>query len=375
MMKVLITGANGFVGKNLVSTLMYDEEIEIIKYTRQDSLETLYKYCSEVDFIVHLAGVNRTENSDDFYATNESLTETIVKYLKDSNNLIPILLSSSIQSDLDNDYGKSKKAGEQIVLDYSKEHGVPVYVYKLPNLFGKWGKPFYNSVVATWCHLISHDEEIQINDPSIELELVYIDDFISAIISNIKAEKRDIKDYYTVEVSYHKTLGEIADLLHEFKENRVNLNISNMNDEFTSKLYSTYLSYLPTDKFSYPLLMHSDSRGSFTELLKAKSFGQVSVNVAKAYETKGEHWHHSKNEKFIVIKGKASIKFRHIFSEEVIEYIVSDEQFEVVDIPTGYTHNITNLGEEDLVTIMWVNELFDPNDTDTHPEKVVIENE
>lgn len=374
-MKVLITGANGFVGKNLVSTLMYDEEIEIIKYTRQDSLETLYKYCSEVDFIVHLAGVNRTENSDDFYATNESLTETIVKYLKDSNNLIPILLSSSIQSDLDNDYGKSKKAGEQIVLDYSKEHGVPVYVYKLPNLFGKWGKPFYNSVVATWCHLISHDEEIQINDPSIELELVYIDDFISAIISNIKAEKRDIKDYYNVEVSYHKTLGEIADLLHEFKENRVNLNISNMNDEFTSKLYSTYLSYLPTDKFSYPLLMHSDSRGSFTELLKAKSFGQVSVNVAKAYETKGEHWHHSKNEKFIVIKGKASIKFRHIFSEEVIEYIVSDEQFEVVDIPTGYTHNITNLGEEDLVTIMWVNELFDPNDTDTHPEKVVIENE
>ncbi len=372
-MKVLITGANGFVGKNLVSTLQYDDSIEIIKYTRQDSLETLKQYCETSDFIVHLAGVNRTTNVDDFYDTNESLTETIIRYLEESNNLIPILLSSSIQSDLDNDYGKSKKAGEDIVLEYSKRNKVPTYIYKLPNLFGKWGKPFYNSVIATWCHLIAHDEEIDINDRNIEIEFVYIDDFIKSIISNIKDEERNIQKYYNISPSYKKTLGEIADTLYEFKENRKNLHISKMDDEFTSKLYSTYLSYLPEDKFSYPLTMHSDSRGSFTELLKAKSFGQVSVNVAKAHETKGEHWHHSKNEKFIVIKGKASIKFRHIFSNEVIEYVVSDEKFEVVDIPTGYTHNITNLLDEDLVTIMWVNELFDPNDTDTYFEKVEVE--
>ena len=370
-MKVLVTGANGFVGKNLISTLNYRNDVEIIKYTREDSLETLYEYCSEVDFIVHLAGVNRTNNSGDFYKTNETLTETIVKNLKESGNLIPILLSSSIQSNLDNDYGKSKKAGEEIVLEYSQDTKTPVYIYKLPNLFGKWGKPFYNSVVATWCHLITHDEEIEISNRDVELELVYIDDFVHSIIKNIDETDRDFKDFYTVSPSYHKNLGEIADLLYEFEDNRKSLHISTMSDEFTSKLYSTYLSYLPTTRFSYPLTMHSDPRGSFTEILKAKSFGQVSVNVAKAYETKGEHWHHSKNEKFIVIKGKASIKFRHIFSEEVIEYIVSDESFEVVDIPTGYTHNITNLGEDDLVTIMWVNELFDPNDTDTYQEKVV----
>lgn len=369
-MKVLITGANGFVGKNLMSTLNYRQDIEILTYTRKDTLETLYSYCSEADFIVHLAGVNRTSNNDDFYATNESLTETIVKNLIQSNNIIPILLSSSIQSDLDNDYGKSKKAGEEIVLDYSKTYNVPVYVYKLPNLFGKWGKPFYNSVVATWCHLITHKEAIEISDRDIQLELVYIDDFVSSIIKNIDLKKREMNDFYTVKPSYHKTLGDIADLLYEFEENRDTLHISNMADEFTSKLYSTYLSYLPVVRFKYSLMMHEDSRGSFTELLKANSFGQVSVNVAKANETKGEHWHHSKNEKFIVIKGKASIKFRHIFSDEVIEIIVSEEKFEVVDIPTGYTHNITNLGDEDLITIMWVNELYDPSDTDTYFEKV-----
>ena len=372
-MKLLITGSNGFVAKNLISSLKYQEDIELLLYNRSSTNDDLKKYCLEADFVIHLAGVNRSESDDDFFNTNKGLTELIIDYLEEANNLVPILLSSSIQAELDNVYGKSKKAGEEIIIDYGKRNNVPVYIYQLENLFGKWSKPFYNSVVATWCFSIARDEEIVVNDENYEITLLYIDDLIKDIINKIYLEDRVFDTYYQVNPTYKTTLGIIRDTLFEFKENRKSLYIANMSDELTSKLYSTYLSYLPTDDFSYPLITHSDSRGSFTELLKAHSFGQVSVNVSAPYEVKGEHWHHSKNEKFIVLKGKASIKFRNIFSDEVIEYIVSDKKFEVVDIPTGYTHNIANLLDEDLVTLMWVNEVFDPSDTDTHVDLVEVE--
>ena len=365
-MKLLITGSNGFVAKNLISSLKYQEDTELLLYNRSNTNDDLKRYCQEADFVIHLAGVNRSESSDDFYDTNKGLTELIIDYLEEANNLVPILLSSSIQAELDNVYGKSKKAGEDLIINYSKKNNVPVYIYQLENLFGKWSRPFYNSVVATWCHSIARDEEIVVNDENYEITLLYIDDLVKDIIEKINLEERTFETYYQVSPTYKTTLGIIRDTLYEFKENRKSLYIADMSDELTLKLYSTYLSYLPTDDFSYPLLTHSDSRGSFTELLKAKSFGQVSVNVSAPFEVKGEHWHHSKNEKFIVLKGKASIKFRNIYSDEVIEYIVSDKKFEVVDIPTGYTHNIANLLDEDLVTLMWVNEVFDPSDSDTH---------
>lgn len=369
-MKILITGANGFVGKNLVSALEYSDDIEILSYTRKDTEETLSKYTKDCDFVVHLAGVNRSENVKDFYDVNQDLTKRLIDSLITNNNMVPILISSSIQSALDNDYGISKKAGEELVLEYSREYDVPVYIYKLPNLFGKWSKPFYNSVIATWAHQISRDEEISISDPNYEITFVYIDDYIEEIKNRIFESNRMMKDEYFVEPTYTKSLKEVSDLMIEFKESRINRFISDMSDDFTRKLYSTYLSYLDEDNFKYDLITHSDDRGSFTEILKSYESGQVSINVNKAYETKGEHFHHTKTEKFIVVKGKASIKFRNIFDNHIIELVVSDKKLEVVDIPPGYTHNITNLLDEDLITVMWVNEPYDPKKSDTFIKEV-----
>lgn len=368
-MKVLVTGANGFVAKNLISTLEYMDNVEVLAFSRADDLATLKVYCSEADFVVHLAGVNRTENVNDFYDINSNLTEIMLSYLKASNNQAPILLSSSIQAELDNDYGKSKKIGEDIVRNYGIENNVKTYILRLPNLFGKWSKPFYNSVIATWCHQVSRSETLEISNPDYSLNLLYVDDLVQHIIDIISGKVSE-QEANKLQPIYTKTLQEIADLLYEFEENKKNRYISDMADGFTKKLYSTYLSFLAVDNFKYPLITHSDERGSFTELVKAQSFGQVSVNVSSAYETKGEHYHHTKNEKFIVISGKASIKFRNIYTDEVIEYIVSEDKYEVVDIPPGYTHNITNLLEKDLVTIMWVNEPFDPNTPDTYQKLV-----
>lgn len=370
-MKVLITGSKGFVGKNLVSTLLYMDDFEILTYDREDDVQVLKEHTKVCDFVVHLAGVNRPENKSDFYRGNADLIKTLISCLEENDNKSPILVSSSIQAELDNDYGKSKKAGEDFLIDYGKKTGVKIFIYRLPNLFGKWSRPFYNSVVATWSHQISRNEKIEISNPDHIMHLVYIDDLVKEIIAAINNEGNQVvDDYYAVPLSYKITLKKLAETLAYFKESRNNRYIANMADELTSKLYSTYLNYLPKDDFSYPLVMHSDDRGSFSEFVKSDYAGQVSINVSKANEAKGEHWHHSKNEKFLVVKGKASIKFRDIFEEEVIEYIVSDEKFEVVDIPTGYTHNITNLKNEDLITIMWVNEPFNPNSPDTYFKKV-----
>lgn len=371
-MKVLITGSNGFVGKNLLTTLKYIKDIELLTYNRQDDMALLEKHCMECDFVVHLAGVNRPQNIKDFYSVNVNLTANLLTKLKKHNNKAPILMSSSIQAESNNDYGKSKKAAEQLLINYGKTEGVNIFIYRLTNLFGKWAKPFYNSVVATWCHQISRGEEIEVSDPDHLMEFIYIDDLVSEIIAAINNKPYQLKEnYYQVPTSYQITLGLLAKTLKSFKNSRNNFFIENMGDDLTKKLYSTYLNYLPVDDFSYPLVSHQDKRGSFTEVIKSKYAGQVSVNVSKAQETKGEHWHHSKNEKFLVVKGKALIQFREIFKEEIIEYVLSDEKFEIVDIPTGYTHNITNIGSGDLITIMWSNEPYNPEKADTYYEKVI----
>lgn len=369
-MNVIVTGSNGFVGKNLVATLNTMENIEVYEFNRQTSDDEFEGMCADADFIFHLAGVNRPENTDEFKKGNTDLTKQLVEKLEALNNPVPILLSSSIQAELDNSYGKSKLAAEKIIKEYEKNNEVKTLVYRLPNLFGKWSKPNYNSVVATFCHNIAHDKEIQVNDPNVELELAYIDDVINEFISAMNSNGNEKNGIGFIPITHKVTLGELASLIKSFKNSRTNRMIPNMNDSFVKKLYSTYLTYLSKDNFSYPLIMHGDERGSFTEFTKSKQGGQVSINVSKPGITKGGHWHHTKNEKFLVVSGQAIIRFRHVFSDEIIEYEVSENKLEVVDIPPGYTHSIENIESKDLVTVMWVNELFDPDNTDTYPLEV-----
>jgi len=276
------------------------------------------------------------------------------------------MLASSIQAELDNPYGVSKKAGEDLLFNYGKETGAKVLIYRFPNVFGKWCRPNYNSAVATFCHNVAHDLPIQVNDRSVNMTLVYIDDVVRELIAALEGKPARVGEFCSVPVEHRITLGEIVDLIYSFKESRGSLQIADLSDEFTKKLYSTYLSYLPVDGFSYPLKMNVDERGSFTEFLKSPDRGQVSINISKPGITKGQHWHHTKNEKFLVVSGKGVIRFRKIDEEKVHEYFVSSEKLEVVDIPVGYTHNIENLGEIDMVTIMWVNEVFDPERPDTY---------
>lgn len=369
-MNILVTGAQGFIGRNLVETLKNKENYEVFEIDRETEQEKIKEYLKIADFIFHLAGVNRTNDQSEFMEGNKGLIVEIVEQLESLENYPPILFTSSIQATLENPYGKSKRAGENVVLDYAKNNNIDSYVYRLPNLFGKWSRPNYNSVIATFCHNISRGKEIQINNPSVELTLAYIDDVIDEFIAALNGKAHKKNNYYSIPVRYEVQLGEIADLLYSFKESRNNRMIPDMSNKFIKKLYSTYLSYLPKEDFSYPLLMHEDERGSFTEFVKSPEAGQVSINVSKEGITKGDHWHHTKNEKFLVVKGEGLIRFREIGTEEIIEYKVSDKKLEVVDIPVGYTHSIVNTGKEDMVTVMWVNELFDPNHPDTYSLEV-----
>ncbi|MFW3496700.1 NAD-dependent epimerase/dehydratase family protein [Aerococcus viridans] len=364
-MNILITGANGFVGKNLVATLEQDNQYTLLKVTRDTSVDELADYATKADFVFHLAGVNRPQDDAEFKKGNVHFTQNLLKALANANNQAPIVLASSIQAENDSPYGMSKKAGEDLVYQYGRDNDIPVFIYRLPNLFGKWSKPNYNSVIATFSYKIARNEEITINDSEVELNLVYIDDLIEEFLRAIEGIPTKDGKYCIVPVAYKKKLGLIAELLKEFKSSRHNRIISNLNDEFVLKLYSTYLNFLPEDDFAYSLVMHEDQRGSFTEMIKSPYAGQVSVNVSKPGVTKGEHWHHTKNEKFLVVSGQGLIRFRDYFSDEIIEYNVSSEKLEVVDIPTGYTHSIVNTGDSDMVTIMWVNEMFDPNNPDT----------
>lgn len=364
-MKILVTGANGFIGKNLVAKLNQLKTYELILIDKDNTKEELKNALLEAEFIFHLAGINRPKDEKEFFEGNSGLTGEIVNILKANKKSTPIAITSSIQADLDNAYGKSKKLAEEELLIYSTDVNSKVFIYRLPNVFGKWCRPNYNSAVATFCHNIARGEEIWISDPSREMTLVYVDDVVRCLISSVE-NKDSLSGYVNIDIEHKVTLGEIVELLNSFVESRKNLMVPNMEDEFTKKLYSTYLSYLPEDKFSYPLKMNVDNRGSFTEFLKTSDRGQVSINISKPGITKGNHWHHTKNEKFLVVSGEGIIKFRKIDSEEIIEYKVSGERLEVVDIPVGYTHNIINTGTSDMVTVMWVNEIFNPEKPDTY---------
>ncbi|WP_097014273.1 capsular polysaccharide biosynthesis protein CapF [Anaerocolumna aminovalerica] len=365
-MKILITGAKGFIGKNLIAELKNRKYNDIFEYDKETDLVLLGKYCKEADFVFHLAGENRPKDNSEFMKGNFEFTSTLLENLKKYKNTCPVMISSSIQAELDNLYGKSKKAGENLLFDYSKETGAKVLVYRFPNVFGKWCRPNYNSVVATFCHNISHDLPIQVNDSDVVMKLVYIDDVINELIKALEGKENKVNEFCEVEIVHTITLGEVVDLIYSFKRSRDSLSVPNMGNSFTKKLYSTYLSYLPEDKFSYELKTNVDQRGSFTEFIKIPERGQVSVNISKPGIIKGNHWHHTKNEKFLVVSGKGVIRFRKLDSTKVLEYFVSGDKMEVVDIPTGYTHNIENLGDTDMVTIMWANETFDPERPDTY---------
>lgn len=377
-MKILVTGAKGFVGKNLVAELKnikdgkaknynLTNDITIYEFDIDTPADLLDGFCRDCDFVFNLAGVNRPENPDEFMKGNFGFASTLLDTLKKYNNTCPVMLSSSTQAELDNPYGKSKRAGEELFFEYGRQTGARVLVYRFPNVFGKWCRPNYNSAVATFCNNIANDLPIQVNDRNHKMTLVYIDDVVRELISALSSEETREGEFCKVPVEHSTTLGEIVDLIYSFKESRNNLSVPDMTDGgFAKKLYSTYLSYLPKGKFSYPLKMNVDNRGSFTEILRTSDRGQFSVNISKPHITKGQHWHHTKNEKFLVVSGKGVIRFRKIDSDEVIEYFVSGDKLEVVDIPTGYTHNIENLGDTDMVTFMWCNECFNPEKPDTY---------
>ncbi|MDO9630157.1 MAG: capsular polysaccharide biosynthesis protein CapF [Acholeplasmataceae bacterium] len=363
-MKILVTGAKGFIGKNLISVLKTFPNYIVYPYDVDSSVEELELYTKDCSFIFHLAGVNRPSDPKDFMTGNYGFTQTLLSFLKKNNNKAPIMLASSIQAELNNPYGESKKAGENLLIEYGKKNRSPILIYRFPNVFGKWCKPNYNSVVATFCYNIANHLPIQISDPNYLLNLIYIDDLVSSLISLLNLNDYE-ETFYSVTPVHQIKLGELANLIHDFKDSRQNRTIPSTIDPLTKKLYATYLSYLPENSFSYPLKMNIDQRGSFTEFIKTPDRGQVSINISKPGIVKGNHWHHTKNEKFLVVSGYGVIRFRNVLTDHVIEYRVSGEKLEVIDIPPGYTHNIENLGSTDMVTVMWANEYFNPDRPDT----------
>lgn len=363
---ILITGAGGFIGKNLVATLKTAGYTDLMLFERDDTPETLAEYAARAGFVFHLAGINRPKDPSEFYAGNAGLTETLLSLLDKAGNKAPVLVTSSTQAALDNDYGKSKAQAEQAIFAHGKATGAPVYVFRLPGVFGKWCRPNYNSVVATFCHNSANGLPLSVRDPEYRLPLVYIDDVVSSFVGALDGNCTREGDYCVVPVVHETTLGHLAETIEGFAKNRETLDVPDQTPgSLEQKLYSTWLSYLPADRFSYPLNMHCDNRGSFTEFLHTPAHGQVSINISKPGIVKGNHWHHSKNEKFLVVKGTGVIRFRALDSTEVIEYHVSGDKLEVVDIPTGYTHNIENVGQDDMVTVMWANEVFEPDHPDT----------
>lgn len=365
-MKILITGAKGFIGKNLICELKNRGYKNIFEFDKDTDKALLTAYIKECEFVFHLAGINRSSNENEFMEGNFGFTSELLELMKKNNNKAPILITSSIQAERDNVYGISKKAMEDLTFDYSKETGSKVLVYRLHNIFGKWSKPNYNTVVATYCHNIARNLEIQVNNPETDLTLCYIDDVLDEFIRALEGKETLKDNYCCVPITYQIKLGELAEKIISFRQSRIDLSIPNMGDEFTKKLYSTYLSFLPTDMFSYQLKMNADNRGSFIEFIRTPDRGQVSVNVSKPGITKGNHWHHTKNEKFMVVSGEGLVRLRKVDSREIIEYRVTGEKLEVVDIPSGYTHSIVNVGDYDLVTIIWANECFNPEKPGTY---------
>ena len=366
-MNILITGARGFMGKNLRSALTgrYGDAHRLMLLDMPHTEEELLAAAAEADFVFHLAGVNRPTDPADFQKGNADFTRQLLTLLKERGKRPPVLLSSSIQAALENPYGQSKLSAEQAVADYGRETGSAVYLYRLPNVFGKWSRPNYNSAVATFCHNVARGLPITVNDPSVALRLVYIDDVVEEFLRTMEGQPCREGEWCVVQPVHEVNLGHMAELIQSFPALRDSLTAPDQSDPLVKKLYATYLSFLPPEDFSRPTVTHADQRGSFTELLHMGSRGQVSLNVSKPHITKGDHWHQTKHEKFIVLQGEGVIRFRKVGDSTVIAYKVSGENLTVVDIPTGYTHSIENTGDTDMLTLMWANEVFDPAHPDT----------
>ena len=366
-MNILITGARGFMGKNLRSALTgrYGDAHRLMLLDMPHTEEELLAAAAEADFVFHLAGVNRPTDPADFQKGNADFTRQLLTLLKERGKRPPVLLSSSIQAALENPYGQSKLSAEQAVADYGRETGSAVYLYRLPNVFGKWSRPNYNSAVATFCHNVARGLPITVNDPSVTLRLVYIDDVVEEFLRAMEGQPHREGEWCAVQPVHEVNLGHMAELIQSFPALRDSLTAPDQSDPLVKKLYATYLSFLPPEDFSRPTVTHADQRGSFTELLHMGSRGQVSLNVSKPHITKGDHWHQTKHEKFIVLQGEGVIRFRKVGDSTVIVYKVSGENLTVVDIPTGYTHSIENTGDTDMLTLMWANEVFDPAHPDT----------
>lgn len=366
-MNILITGARGFMGKNLRSALTgrYGDAHRLMLLDMPHTEEELLAAAAEADFVFHLAGVNRPTDPADFQKGNADFTRQLLTLLKERGKRPPVLLSSSIQAALENPYGQSKLSAEQAVADYGRETGSAVYLYRLPNVFGKWSRPNYNSAVATFCHNVARGLPITVNDPSVTLRLVYIDDVVEEFLRAMEGQPHREGEWCTVQPVHEVNLGHMAELIQSFPGLRDSLTAPDQSDPLVKKLYATYLSFLPPEDFSRPTVTHADQRGSFTELLHMGSRGQVSLNVSRPHITKGDHWHQTKHEKFIVLQGEGVIRFRKVGDSTVIAYKVSGENLTVVDIPTGYTHSIENTGDTDMLTLMWANEVFDPAHPDT----------
>jgi UDP-2-acetamido-2,6-beta-L-arabino-hexul-4-ose reductase len=360
----MVTGANGFIGRNLLMHFREKGDFEVVPFTREHNKQALPKLLEGVDWVVHLAGINRPQDPAEFQTGNADLTQALCEAVEQTGREIPIIYSSSIQVDQDNDYGNSKRGAEESLLALNEKAGNPVYIYRLPNVFGKWARPNYNSAVATFCHNIARDLPVQINDPDAIINLVYVDDVIASFLSLLGGEPQK-GPFVEVEPTYQITVGELAEQLNRFKATRDNLVTEPVGKGLVRALYSTYVSYLPPESFTYKVPQHGDERGVFVEMLKTPDAGQFSFFTAHPGVTRGGHYHHSKTEKFLVIKGEACFRFRHMLTGEFYELFTSGESPEIVETVPGWTHDITNVGDTELVCMLWANEIFDRENPDT----------
>jgi len=362
--KVLVTGANGFIGKNLVLRLEERSNVEIVPFTKEHSVDELSHLLPAVDYVFHLAGVNRPENTNDFYTGNTNLTEIICQGIQESKKKIPVIYTSSIQATQNNAYGVSKLKAEEALLALQKHHGSAIHIFRLPNVFGKWARPDYNSVVATFCHNIARDLPIRIDDPNAKLTLVYIDDVVDALAEILEGRETSVHSP-PVQPEYTVTVGDLARILASFSQSRETLITERVGEGLCRKLYSTYVSYLPPERFRYKIPKHDDSRGAFVEMLKTKDSGQFSYFTAHPGITRGGHYHHTKTEKFLVVKGRARFTFRHILTNEYFELVTSEKFPEIVETVPGWSHEVTNIGDEEMIAIIWANEIFNREQPDT----------